>query len=92
MNESEIANFMKESNRKRLEKEHIDKIMSNFKDSDFNPDIKSTCMIEKNQGIGWIFAEKKSECYFCGIATDMYRLVNDCKQFACSSCWVNVKK
>lgn len=92
MNEEEIAAFMKESNKKRLDKERLDEQMSKFKDSDFNENLKSEYMKEESQGIGWLFAEKKSECFHCGMSTNMYRLFNAKKQFACTSCWYTVKK
>ena len=91
MNENEIKEFLKKRREEQKTKDHLDDLMKTFKDSDFNQDLKSESYWTDEQKITWLYAEKNSECFYCGITTQTYYLKKGKKLFACTSCGSLIK-
>ncbi len=92
MNENEIKEFLKQSNEKRRLKESVDDVMKQFKESDFNPNLKHVAFCSKEQGIVWLHSDRKCDCSVCGIAAENYRVCSGKKVFACTSCSIQIKE
>lgn len=92
MNQQEIDAFLKKRNEEREQKETFDKLMGQFKESDFNQNLKSVAFwTDEQPQIVWLHSDRKCECSLCGIAANNYYIQNDKKVFACLSCRLQIK-
>lgn len=92
MNEEEIKEFLKQRREKQQDKDRLDDFMKTCKESDFNQDLKSEAFWTDEQKIMWLYSDRNSECFYCGIATSKYCVQKNGKLFACTTCGMSLKK
>lgn len=92
MNQTEIDALLKQRGEEQKNKEQLDQLLGQLKESDFNQNLKSVAFWTAEQRIVWLHSDRKCECSLCGIAASNYYLKNHKKVFACTSCSLRIKE